>query len=323
MLEQFLIGLGFVLIFTPVLILLTELFKLYDHPNQWRINSKPIPTAGGLAIYASFFVAAYILSPVNLLPYFIGGTIVVITGLIDDYYDLSAGVKFCGQVAAVIAFLLLNPSSNYVITAIWMLSVINIINFIDGLDGLATGVVIIASIALFMWIYELGIGSSSLILILLGTLIGFLAFNFNPAKIFLGDTGAMFLGFLYAAIASNTVLSGNIFTSLLLLVLILAVPVLDAFCAIVRRLQKGVPVYQKDCQHFHHRLLDLGLSQRQVALCGYMLTIASSVLALYLVKSNGWNIYIILPLFVAVFLFGASKIGMIKPFIVKSQRRVL
>lgn len=323
MIESLLISIVLILIFTPIMIFFTHKFKLYDHPNHRRINTIAMPTAGGLGIFAAFFITAQILGFDNLFPYFIGGLIVLITGLIDDARGLSAGFKFLGQAVAVTVFLILSPSPNYFFSALWMLGAINVINFIDGLDGLSTGIILIASLALFVWTTILGLPQASLVLILLGTTIGFLAFNFNPAKIFLGDTGAMFLGFLFSGLANNSVLNENIWLNLPLLILILAVPVMDAFCAIIRRLQKGVPVYEADCQHFHHRLLDLGLGQKRVALCGYFLTIASASTALCLVKLSSWNQFFILPVIAGAFLWGAGKLGMIKPFVVKSQRRVL
>ena len=224
----------------------------------------------------------------------------------------------------MIAFLVLSSSPNYLISFIWMLSVINIINFIDGLDGLAGGIILIAATALFAWTYSLGfIHTAGLLLILAGSALGFLAFNVHPAKIFLGDTGAMFIGFIFAALANDSVLSENMVFNLPLLVLTLSVPTLDTFCAIVRRLQKGVPIYQADRQHFHHRLLELGLSQRQVALTAYMLTLTASALALILVKLQSWNQFIVLPIVAAICLYGAGRIGMIKPLSLKSERRVL
>lgn len=325
MVDQLLMGFGLVLLFTPALIFLAILFNKFDHPNERRINTIPIPTAGGVAIYLAFFLTAHFFNNGSLLPYFVGGTIIAVTGLIDDFRDgISAGAKFVGQLAAVIAFLVLSSSPNYLISFIWMLSVINIINFIDGLDGLAGGIILIAATALFAWTYSLGfIHTAGLLLILAGSALGFLAFNFHPAKIFLGDTGAMFIGFIFAALANDSVLSENMVFNLPLLVLTLSVPTLDTFCAIVRRLQKGVPIYQADRQHFHHRLLELGLTQRQVALTAYMLTLTASALALILVKLQSWNQFIVLPIVAAIYLYGAGRIGMIKPLSLKSERRVL
>lgn len=325
MVEQLLVGLGLTLIFTPALIFMSALLKLYEYPNERRINSHPVPTAGGLGLYAAFFMTAYWYRYPNLLAYLVGATIIVLIGLADDYRGgLSAGRKFFGQIAAVTAFLALSPSPNYVIAAVFMVSVINITNFIDGLDGLAGGIVVIASAALLLWTHTFGYPEiSGLLMILIGTCFGFLAFNFHPAKIFLGDTGAMFIGFIFAALAHDSMLQADMAFNLPLLVLILAVPTFDTFCAIVRRIQKGVPFYQADCQHFHHCLLDMGLSQRQVALIAYMLTLTASTLALFLAKFQNWNLFLVLPVVAAVFLYGARRIGMIKPFAVKSERRVL
>jgi len=324
MLDLFLMSFGIGVILTPALVFLAIIFRFVDYPNERRINKIPIPTAGGLAIYAAFFLTAYLLKVGDLLAYFVGGTIIVLVGLIDDWRGLSAGTKFLGQLIAVAAFLWLSSSTNYLIAAIWMLSVINITNFIDGLDGLASGIILIAALALFIWTYAIGFPQiAGLFLIVMGACAGFLAYNFHPAKIFLGDTGAMFLGFIFAALANDSVLVTDIVYNLPLLVLILVLPTLDTFCAIVRRLQKGVPIYQADQQHFHHCLLALGLGQRQVALVAYLLTLTSSGLALFLVKTQSWSQFIVLVIIAVVFMFGASRIGMINPLIVKSERRVL
>ena len=323
--EQLLVGLGLTLVLTPALIFVSVLLKLYEHPNERRINSTPVPTAGGLGLYVAFFIAAFWYRHPNLPAYLTGATITVLTGLFDDYRGgLSAGRKFLGQIAAVIAFLALSSSSNYLIAAVFMVSVINITNFIDGLDGQATGIILIAAVALFIWTYTFGYSDiAGLLMILTGACLGFLAFNFHPAKIFLGDTGALFLGFTFAALAHDSVLSADMAYNLPLLVLILSVPTLDTFCAIVRRVQKGVPVYQADRQHFHHCLLELGLGQRQVALIAYLMTLTTSTLALFLVRFRNWNLLLVLPVVALVSLYGARRIGMINHLPVKSERRVL
>lgn len=323
MLLEFIIGCILVVLFTPLLIYATKRLNLFDNPNTRRINLVPVPTAGGLAIFVAFFVAAYFFRVPNLLSYLAGALVITIIGLIDDYRGLTAGVKFFGQLAAVLLFMLLNPAENSFITAFWMLSAINMLNFIDGLDGLASGITLIAAVTVAVWTYSLGdLIAARMFLILAGTTLGFLLFNFHPAKIFLGDTGAMLLGFLFAALANNSVLQSNISFGLPVLVLILALPVLDTVCAVIRRFQQGVPFYQADKQHFHHRLLDLGLSQKQVALCGYLLTFAAAATALFLVRYDE-NVYVVLTVVAAVFMWGASKIGMVRSLVPKSQREVL
>ena len=318
-----LIGFGLTLLFTPIVRAIAQKIGLVDQPNERRINVVPVPTGGGLAIFLAFFTAAKLMHYPGLLPYATGGIVIALVGLIDDYRGLNAGFKFIGQVMAVGIFLWLQPSVSGIIIAIWMLSVINVINFIDGLDGLATGVIVIAAFALFSLAYELGLSSiSGLVLILVGTSLGFLPFNFNPAKIFLGDTGAMLLGFLFAALTAEGLLQGVSRINLSVPVMILALPVMDTCCAIIRRWQQGVPFYQADKQHFHHRLLDLGLNQWQVALCAYMLCFASAGTALFLARFNGHQ-PIILLIVGSVFMWGASKIGLVGPLVMRSHRRVL
>lgn len=316
-------GFIFVALLTPLFIFLTKRYGLFDHPNERRINSVPVPTAGGLIIFAVFFTVALLSRTNNLLPYFVGGTVITITGLVDDYRGLSAGLKFIGQTLAVLLFVWLNPGKASILAVLWMVSVINVTNFIDGLDGLATGIITIASIALFIWAADLGFNSEALLtLILIGASLGFLVYNFNPAKIFLGDTGAMLLGFIFSALATNSVLTSSSPVDYPALIIVLAVPVTDTFCAILRRWQKGVPFYCADKQHFHHRLLHLGLTQRQSVLFAYMLSLASAGTALLIVKYN-INQYLILVSVAIAFLWGATKIGMIQPMVVRSQRRVL
>lgn len=310
-------------ILVPLYVRLTKRFGLFDHPNERRINSVPIPTAGGLPIFIAFFIMALIYKVENLLPYFLGASFLTIVGLIDDYRSLSAGKKFVGQTVAVLLFVWFNPEQVSVLAILWMISVINVTNFIDGLDGLATGIIIIASTTLLIWTLDLGLYSvESLLFILIGTSLGFLVFNFNPAKVFLGDTGAMLLGFLYSALATNSVLTKASAVDYPALVIVLIVPVADTFCAIIRRLQKGVPFYQADQQHFHHRLLQLGLGHKQSVLFAYMLSLAAAGTALLVVKYE-INQYFILISVAIAFLWGAAKIGMIRPLVVKSQRRVL
>jgi len=297
-----------------------------------------MPTGGGLAIFCGFFLASLIVD-FSALPLFLGGFVIMITGLIDDHKGLSPAWKFAGQFLAVIIYVSFGPRIEFItnpfggmlylgalavpLTVLWMVSVINVMNFIDGLDGLATGIATISALALFSIAFDFGRMDAALVSILVvGCAAGFLPFNFNPAKVYLGDAGAMFLGFLLAAIATEGALKGAATIGLTVPILILAVPVGDAFFAIVRRLQQGVPVYEADRSHFHHRLLDLGYSQRQVAFCAYFLSFASSGAALIIARSTQGAFWFVLGI-ATIFVWGALRVGMIKPVSVKSHRRVL
>ena len=154
--------------------------------------------------------------------------------------------------------------------------------------------------------------------ILVGVSAGFLPFNFNPAKLYLGDAGAMFLGFLLAAVSTEGALKGAATIGLFVPVLILAVPVIDMVCAIVRRIQQGVPIYQADHEHFHHRLLHLGLSHRQVVYCAYLLTCFFAGVALLTAHFAQITVVVALVLGM-ILLYGCSRVGMIKPFSIRTH----
>ena len=195
-----------------------------------------------------------------------------------------------------------------------MLTLINIMNFIDGLDGLTTGIALIAAAALASLALLLGRYDAALMaIIVVGAALGFLPYNFNPAKLYLGDGGAMLLGFLLAAISTEGALKGAATISISVPILILAVPVTDLLCAVVRRMQNGVPFYQADRSHFHHRLLDLGFSQRQVAGLAYLITLFSATMAVLTahLSRTTWLVALVLGL---VFWYGSIRVGMIQPF---------
>jgi len=303
---------------------------LVDEPNPRRINKVPMPTGGGLAIFAGFLAA----SLVGDLPHF-GVTVsaallILIIGVLDDRYQLSAAAKFAGQFAAVLIYVLWGPRIEFMsnpfggmfylgklsfpITMLWVLTLINIMNFIDGIDGLTTGIAFIGAAALATLALRLGRYDAALLAVITaGAALGFLPYNFNPAKLYLGDGGAMLLGFLLAAVSTEGALKGAATISISVPILILAVPVTDLLCAVVRRVQNGVPFYQADRSHFHHRLLDLGLTQRQIAGLAYLITGFSAAMAVFtahLARAT-WLVAIALGL---VFAYGSMRVGMIQPF---------
>ncbi len=300
---------------------------LVDVPNTRRLNTRPMPTGGGVAVFAAFFVTAGVLGGRELLPFILGGLIVLIVGLIDDYRGLSAPMKFGGQVLAALVFAWLGPRIEFVtnpwggmiyvgtfavpLTVLWMVSVVNVINFIDGMDGLAAGITGIAALSLLAISMEFGrYDPAVLSLILIGACVGFLPYNFNPAKVYLGDAGAMFLGFMLAGIATDGALKGAATIGMTVPTLILFVPVFDTACAIVRRLQRGMPVYQADKEHFHHRMLALGLSQRQTALLAYFLSFLTGFAGLYLLRSDQ-GCQLVVGIIVILFAWGALRVGLI------------
>lgn len=302
---------------------------LVDVPNPRRINKVPMPTGGGLAIFAGFFAA----SLAGDIPHFaitvLSASLILVLGIIDDRFELSAGVKFGGQFLAVLIYVLWGPRIEFIsnpfgemlylgklsipLTMLWVLTLVNIMNFIDGIDGLTTGITLIAAVALTTLAILLGRFDAALLaVIIVGATLGFLPYNFNPAQVYLGDGGAMLLGFLLAVISTEGALKGAATISVSVPILILAVPVTDLLCAIVRRFQQGVPIYQADRSHFHHRLLDLGFSQRQVVYLAYLITGFSATMAILTAHLNRttWIVALVLG---AVFWYGSVRVGMIKP----------
>lgn len=281
-----------VLAFTPWVRRLALQVGMVALPGERRVHRIPTPLAGGLAIYAAFWLTVGLWS-YGRAPFpfalWLASTAIVCIGLLDDRYTLPPVLKFLGQAAASgllvaggsrIEFVT-NPFGGmlYVgewgvpLTMLWLVAITNTLNFIDGLDGLASGVTAIACLPLFLIAMQQGHAQVALLaLVLAGAAVGFLYYNFNPARIFLGDTGAMFCGFLLAAFAVDGALKGATAIALTVPLLMLGLPVLDTAFAIIRRFRGGVPVYQADKGHVHHRLLALGLTQRQAVVVLYVIS---------------------------------------------------
>ncbi|WP_018248203.1 glycosyltransferase family 4 protein [Orenia marismortui] len=275
-------------------------FKLgaVDYPNKRRINIKPIPSLGGLGIYFGVLIALLV---TGFSDKFIGiiaaGTLVVILGLLDDLYELSAKVKLLGQVLVALVLISFGIKIRFIsnpfggiyylgilsipTTLVWIISTINVINLIDGLDGLAGGVSVIATITLAIFAYQQGqVLTVILALTVIGAVLGFLKYNFNPADIFMGDTGSMFLGFMLGSISIIGTLKSVTFITLLIPVLALGVPIIDTLLAILRRKLAGRPIFKADKGHLHHKLLELGLNQIQVVMIIYLISISLGMIAI-------------------------------------------
>jgi UDP-GlcNAc:undecaprenyl-phosphate GlcNAc-1-phosphate transferase len=289
-----------------------------------------MPTGGGLAIFAGLLAA----SVVGDIPHFavtiLAASLILLLGVIDDRYELSAGVKFAGQIVVVLIYVLWGPRIEFMsnpfggmlylgklsipLTMLWVLTLINIMNFIDGIDGLTTGITLIGAVALATLALLLGRYDAAMLAgIVVGVCLGFLPYNFNPARVYLGDGGAMLLGFLLAAVSTEGALKGAATIGISVPILILVVPVTDLLCAVVRRTQKGVPIYQADRSHFHHRLLDLGFSQRQVVYVAYSITGFSATMAILTahMTRTAWIVALTLGM---LFMYGSMRVGMIKPW---------
>ena len=301
-----------------------------DLPNERKVHKGPMPRLGGLAIFLGFLFGYMIFgepsSTMNSI--LIASFIIVLTGAIDDIRPLKASVKFISQLAAasVIAIygkLLIQDIIvfgiyfdfgflSYIVTIFFILGCINCINLIDGLDGLAAGIsaIYFATIGIISIIMgKMGL-DFLLTFIMLGSVLGFLIHNFNPASIFAGDSGSMFMGFMIAIIALLGFKSVTL-TSLFIPLLIFAIPILDTVFAIIRRVIKGEKISKPDKLHLHHQLLNKNLSQKQVVLIIYAVDILFALASIIYVLKNqklGYVIYAILSVLVILLITKTSII---------------
>lgn len=277
----------------PAIMRLSHRFQWYDEQNARKIHTEDTPRLGGVGIFLSFtLVSAVILlagaenEAIRYLPLFGGVVIIHFLGLLDDFVNLIAARKFLLQVlaAAVVSLgpfridALAMPFGNtgielgwlaYPVTVLWIVSIANAVNLIDGADGLAGGVSAIA--ALFVGTIAAHSGNTLLALIafaLVGSVAGFLVYNFPPAKIFMGDSGSLLLGFLLATLPLVGFTEASPFPAIPVVTL-LFLPILDTLLAIVRRLSQGLPVHHADKEHIHHRLIDRGFGPRKLLLSIY------------------------------------------------------
>lgn len=305
------------LAFTPAARALALRLGAVDIPEDRKVHEKTTPTLGGVSIYASIMigigvymlVADYTVSR-DMLGIILGATVIFAFGLIDDIRGLSPLFKLFGQIlgAGVLVvmgvqiqnihvpgsvLISLSPELSVVVSLIWVIAFINIINLIDGLDGLAAGITCIAAASMFYFASQTGAGSAfvdaALIsIVIAGATLGFLRYNFYPASIFMGDSGSMLLGFLLGAITIQGVLKSIAAVALVVPLMAMAIPILDTGMAIVRRIRKGNPITHADKEHIHHRLLNMGHSQRQAVLLLYFWTalLCGTSLAIKFMSSN-------------------------------------
>lgn len=330
--HQFVFGglfaIAFTLALTPVMERLARRTGFLEYPSERRIHSQPVPLGGGLAIFLSFWLTLALTGQwrSELVGLLASSTVILVTGLIDDRRSLRPGAKFLGQLVAsllLIAFdtrieFVTNPFGGMIylglwsipITLLWLIAITNVVNFIDGLDGLAAGIVAIAcaplvGVALMMDRPFIAL----LAVVLAGSVTGFLPYNFNPARIMMGDTGALFLGFMLGAVSIEGALKGPTAIALAVPILALGLPIVDTIVVVIRRFRAGRPFYQADQGHVHHRLLALGYTQRQAvvllyALSGIMGTLALLLLGLPTGQAVVWVGSVVLVLIVSGTLLG-------------------
>ncbi|MEK4029822.1 MraY family glycosyltransferase [Pseudobacillus sp. FSL P4-0506] len=317
------------LIITPFVIKFAIKIGAVDKPNERKVHQTLMPRLGGLAIFigvvAGFFAAGLYEERVATIS--IGALLIIALGILDDLYELSAKIKFIGQILIAILIVssgltidfIMIPFINekiqlgflaYPFTVFWIVGITNAVNLIDGLDGLAAGIssIGIASIAILAAFSgkELIL---TLALIVLGSTLGFLRYNFHPAKIFMGDTGALFLGYVIAILSLLGLYKSVTLFSIVIPIIILGVPVFDTAFAIIRRIINKKPISAPDKSHLHHRILDLGLSHRNTVLVIYGFGIVFSVAAILLSSATLWASLAILLLLLAILHMIAELVG--------------
>jgi UDP-GlcNAc:undecaprenyl-phosphate GlcNAc-1-phosphate transferase len=302
-----------------------------DAPDQRKIHTSPIPRMGGLAIYIGFMAAVLVCVHLNneIIGLLVGGTAILLLGVLDDVKHLSAKVKLLGQIGAALILILFdvriewvtNPFGDMIylhylsipLTVLWVVGLTNTVNLIDGLDGLAAGVSTIAALTILMVAVQQNVWAVAILTAALaGSSFGFLQHNFNPAKIFMGDTGSMFLGYMLAAVSIIGNVKSAATIALVVPIVALGLPIMDTAFAIIRRYASGQPIFKPDRGHLHHRLLELGLTQKQAVLLLYVISSCLGLSAIALTEVNKDLGIIIVVLLLVVAFFGAIKIGVLK-----------
>jgi len=321
-------------ILTPLARKLAFKVGALDIPKDARkIHKKPMPYFGGLAIYVAIMSCMFVYMPHSEtnISIMIGATIIVFTGVVDDMYGMPAKIKLIMQIiAAAIAInggvkihFITNPLSStgmsllrnltIPITLFWIVGITNTINLIDGLDGLASGVASIAATTLLFTAATKGYDFIVLqCAIIAGASLGFLPFNFNPAKIFMGDTGSLLLGYMLAVTSILGMVKSVAAVALVVPVFALGVPIFDTTFAIVRRYINKKPIMEADKDHLHHKLMGKGLNQRQTVLVMYFISMMLGVAAVIVADANPATGIIVIGIVVVLVFYFGNKIGLFK-----------
>ncbi len=306
------------LLTTPVVKMLAQRVGAVDVPkDNRRMHSHPIPRMGGLAIFFGFLLSTLVFVPLDdqYRGMLLGAVVIVVLGIFDDIYSLRASFKFVVQiVAALIAVFsgsvisaLSNPnifSQNpvwelgflaYPVTVIWIVAITNSVNLIDGLDGLACGVSTISSMTmLVIALVVADLPVALLMAALAGGSIGFLPYNLNPAKIFMGDTGSTFLGYVLAVVSIQGLFKFYAVISFAVPFLMLGLPIFDTAFAFIRRIAHGQSPMQADRSHVHHRLIDMGFSQKQAVAVLYVISAILGLSAVVLATTSALKAMLVL-----------------------------
>lgn len=325
----FVIALIVTYICTPLVRMLAVKIGAIDAPDARKVHQVSIPRLGGLAIYIGYMVSLlYSVKDISSVKgLLIGSVILVAVGIWDDVKQIGPKTKLLGQIVAALMLPIFDNAIHFIsigdhmlyleylsipLTVFWIVGFTNIVNLIDGLDGLAAGISLIACIAICIVTLQMGqVDLACITLALAGAACGFLRYNFNPAKIFMGDTGSMLLGYTMAAISVMGSVKTAATVGLVVPVIVLGLPILDTLFAIVRRRINGRPVFQPDKGHLHHRLLAMGLTQKQAVLLMYAITAVLGCVSIVAAKANFTIGLLLVVLILCACVWTATRIGII------------
>ncbi len=299
---------------TPLVKWFAKTVGAMDIPkDKRRMHHKPIPRMGGLSIVLAFFVSFLIFGSVEkeIRGILIGAIMIVTLGIVDDIKSLRALPKFFVQIAAAVVVVahgcrierflgwVMPPWISCIASVIWIVMITNAVNFIDGLDGLAAGVSAISAgtmlvVALLLFPEQNATLSALILAAIVGGCIGFIPYNFNPASIFMGDTGSTFLGFMLASVSIFGLFKTYAMISFAVPFLVVGLPLFDICFAVIRRLAKGQSPMHADRGHVHHRLIDMGFSQKQAVAISYLISAVLGMLAVVLTDKGHARALIIL-----------------------------
>jgi UDP-GlcNAc:undecaprenyl-phosphate/decaprenyl-phosphate GlcNAc-1-phosphate transferase len=324
------LALVIVVLLTPAVGGMARMLGVVDRPGMRRLNRSPVPRLGGLALFFGIFVPALAFLPLGreTKGLLLGAAVATLVGAIDDFRGLVWWEKLGGQIAAAaiptgfgiwvqnFTFPLVGVHElpgwvGVPLTILWIVAIMNMVNFLDGLDGLAAGVCGISGFTFCLIALSLGRPEPAILAaIVFGACLGFLRHNFYPARIFMGDSGALLLGFTLGALAVQGLLKTAAIATLLFPLLILAVPILDTSFVVAKRIKYGEPIYGADRTHLHHRFLNIGYSQKRAALTmwAWCAVLAGAALATRFIHPHAhgdWNVW---PT-VAVASIGAIALG--------------
>jgi UDP-GlcNAc:undecaprenyl-phosphate GlcNAc-1-phosphate transferase len=315
---------------TPLTIRVATTFKIHDAPDgRLKKHERATPYLGGLAVATGFVITFGLLSTTEAigqraLGILTGGLMMLLLGLYDDLINLRPSIKFLGQVLAAFALykagvrielVVLEPWVNFTVTILWVTGITNAFNIIDVMDGLASGVACLA--ALFLFVISAILGNDPVVpfmaIVLAGSLIGFLRFNFAPARIFLGDTGSLFIGFMMGALSMLVSYSRHNQLATLTPLLLLAVPIFDTAFVAWHRARRGIPFFRGSPDHFPLRLAKATGSVRRTVLAIYRVCLLLGVLALLLVFGPTWAVPGVLAVFLVGCLVAAPLLSRLPP----------